>query len=94
MQIIFDPDKDKKNLQKHGLSFIQAEECDWEYARFWQDTRKEYGEIRYSVMVPYQGRLHNIVCTFRENDMRIISFRKANIKERLHYAKETGISGI
>jgi len=87
MQIIFDHEKNKQNLAKHGLSFELVGECDWSAPVILQDERKDYSEIRYNAFVIFRNRLHNVVFTNRDGDMRVISFRKANLRERKKYEK-------
>jgi len=38
--------KDALNKSKHGLSLSQAEKLEWDDALIWQDTRRDYGEVR------------------------------------------------
>jgi len=42
----FDPDKDRRNRAKHGMSLADAERIEWGTAFVWPDTRFEYGEER------------------------------------------------
>ena len=85
--ITFDPAKDKTNRSKHGVSFADAELADWEDALIWQDDRNGYGEIRLVSLVPIGDRLYCCVYVERDGDKRIISFRKANNREKMRYAK-------
>ena len=41
----------------------------------------EYGEIRLRILALLDGRLHAAVVTPRGRDLRVISFRKASMKE-------------
>ena len=88
MKFTYDPAKNEKNIAKHGISFELAYDCEWTLAKYDIDNRNEYRETRYSVMVPLYSRLHNIVFTYRDDTLRIISFRKANARERKKYGKE------
>ncbi len=85
--ITFDPAKNKANLAKHGVSLADAELVDWEDALIWQDGRRDYGEIRLVSLVPIGDRLYCCVYVEREDEKRIISFRKANNREKMRYAK-------
>ena len=87
MNIIFDPDKNKKNLEKHGFSLTQFEAIDFETAMFEQDRRKEYGEERMRVFGLLEGRLCTAIYTPRDDNFRIISLRKSNARERKRYEK-------
>ncbi len=52
MQITFDPDKDRANQAKHGLSLSLAERMDWGGLLAKPDSRREYGELRVIGFVP------------------------------------------
>jgi uncharacterized DUF497 family protein len=49
---LFDPDKDKLNLVKHGLSLSFAEKLVWDEAYVWVDPRYPYDELRMIGLVP------------------------------------------
>lgn len=85
MRITFDPAKNDRNVTERGLSFDLASELEWSTALTVEDTRRNYGELRLRVLALLNGRLHAIVVTPREDELRIISFRKANRKEEKLY---------
>jgi uncharacterized protein len=88
MKIDFDPEKSSKNIRERELPFERAAEFDWETALYAEDIRNAYPERRF-VAIGYLGkRLHVICFTPIENGARIISFRKASIKEVKRYEKE------
>ena len=87
MQIIYDPAKNEANIEKHGLNFEQVIECDWNNPYIREDIRRDYSEIRYRALVLLNNRLHSVVFTQRDGNMRLISFRKANKRERAEYEK-------
>jgi len=87
MEIIFDQEKNRINIEKHGLSFDLVQSCDWSDPVIFTDDRNNYGEIRYNAFVLLDARLHNVVFTNRDENMRVISFRKANLRERKKYEK-------
>ena len=89
MKIEFDPNKSERNMLLRNLPFEKASEFDWENAIFIEDVRRDYSELRL-VAYSYLGeRLHAICFTPIENGVRIISFRKANVREVKKYEKET-----
>lgn len=88
MGIIFDVVKDSENKRKHGLSLSEAILMDWDTVLVWQDTRRDYSEIRMVAFVPIGTRLYCVVYVDRENDRRIISLRKANQREFDYYEQE------
>ena len=87
MRITFDPDKDRANQAKHGVSLSLAERMDWGGLLAKPDSRREYGELRVIGFVPdATGRLFCVVFTDRTDGRRIISLRKANLREVKLYA--------
>lgn len=86
MEVEFDENKQKTNLAKHGVSFLEA-------ARIFldpcflaaPDDRKDYGEERRIAVGEVQGRVYVVVYTLRDEVARIISARKANEREQKKY---------
>ena len=85
MQITFDEAKDALNKSKHSLSLSEAEKLEWDDALIWQDTRREYGEVRMIALGVIGARLYCVVFVNREDVRRVISLRKANNKEKKLY---------
>lgn len=85
MNIEFDPAKDLSNTLKHGVSLNYAQYLEWSNALIWNDTRRDYGELRKIALAPYQSRLYCVVFVERGDVNRIISLRKANQREFSHY---------
>lgn len=84
MKITCDPGKNAANLARHGVSLNMAAELEWDTAVTWLDARKDYGEPR-MCGIGYLGlRLYFVD---RANGRRIISLRKANLRERNFYAE-------
>ncbi|MCF2133856.1 MULTISPECIES: BrnT family toxin [Burkholderiaceae] len=88
MEISFDLAKDAKNIEKHGgVSLADAKAFEWDSAVIWPDQRKAYGENR-MIGLGYIGkRLFNVVFVDRDGIRRIISLRKANLREVKRYAQ-------
>ncbi len=89
MQITFDPAKDKLNRRKHGISLAEAARFDWSSAVIWPDMRRDYREPRMIGLGMIAHRLHAMVFVERNGVLRIISLRKANIREDKRYARQT-----
>ncbi len=87
MNITFDPEKDKANFAKHGVSLALALELEWEIALIWEDDRKDYGESRMRGIGYIGLRLYFVAFVDRASNRRIISLRKANPREIERYAK-------
>ncbi len=88
MKVICDAAKNAINKKKHGVSLTDAELIDWEAALIWQDTRRDYGELRMIALAPINERLYCVVYVDRGDDRRIISLRKANQREFDFYEQE------
>ena len=88
--ITFDPAKDSSNQAKHGLSLALAKELEWDTLACKPDTRRDYGELRQLGYAIAGERLYCVVFVDRPADApterRIISLRKANIREVKSYA--------
>ena len=88
MRITFDSTKDDANVAKHGMSLAVAAELDWGAAVVWEDRRRDYGEVRYVALAPRGRRLLFVAYTQRGGVRRIISLRKANLRELDRYEAE------
>lgn len=87
MRITFDPRKSAKNAIERGLPFDAVTAFDFSTAVFSIDARHAYGETRYVALGFFQARLHVLCFTETEDGIRVISFRKANIREVKAYDK-------
>lgn len=86
MPITFDPTKNARNIAERGLSFEEVAALDWQGALVREDDRRDCGEARLRVLALLRGRLHAIAVTHRGGDeLRVISFRRANRKEKKLY---------
>lgn len=86
MEITFDQNKNKLNLEKHGISLADAQLLEWETLWATKDLRDNYQEIRF-IGYAYLGlRLMNVIYTDRGSTRRVISLRKANKREVKKYA--------
>lgn len=87
VRITFDPAKDALNRQKHGVSLGEAAEFEWATAVIWPDIRRDYGEMR-MIGIGYIGqRLYVVAFVERDDSYRLISLRKANLREVKRYAE-------
>ena len=87
MAIDFDPEKDRVNLDRHGISLAAAAGFDWDGVLVRPDLRRDYGELREIGLGMLGERLHCVVFTRRAAAHRIISLRKANKREARSYAE-------
>ncbi len=86
--IVFDPEKDKANIVKHGLSLGRAETMFVDDALIEIDDRRDYGEPRWILYGEIDGRLHVLAFTVRQGITRAISLRKANDREQKYAAQQ------
>ena len=87
MKISYDPVKNARNNRIRGLLFDDASNFDFETALIEIDNRIEYGETRYVALGTLAKRLHVLCFTETATGIRVISFRKANLREVNRYAK-------
>lgn len=85
MDIEFDPEKDSKNIEKHGISLSRATVL--EILTFLRDERTAYGEERYRAWGLIDGEQHALAFTFRDGKVRAISLRRAHKKEFKRYVE-------
>jgi uncharacterized DUF497 family protein len=85
MELEWDEAKDAENRRKHGVSLAAGARLDWTAGDIEPDARRDYGEARWTVKAPLEGRRHVCAFTLRNGRRRIISLRKANLRERRSY---------
>ncbi len=89
MNYQWDPKKATSNLRKHGIEFADAVgvfEDDWALTIEEQDVE---GEQRFvSIGLDFLGCLIVVVYTYRNDDIRIISARRATKRERMSYEQK------
>jgi len=91
MRIVWDEAKNQANHGKHGLWLDDA------WAVFEQpmviavDDRRDYGETRYAALGCLEDTIVYLVYVMRGDVIRVISLRRANLKERKVYEAEAKI---
>jgi uncharacterized DUF497 family protein len=88
MRYEWDEDKDARNRAKHGLSFDAIYDAEWDQACVLIDDRRDYGEERRLAYLPMNGRLYAVIYVMRGEVRRIISLRKANVREVAYYDRQ------
>jgi uncharacterized DUF497 family protein len=82
----WDENKNKINIQKHGIDFGVARYVfDDPKKRTSPDLRIDYGEERIKVIGKIFGTIISVIFTVRNSAIRIISARKASQNEREEY---------
>ena len=86
----FDPKKNEANIAKHGVSLSEADGVLLDPLALTVEDDSTDGEVRYvTVGLNSVGTLMVVVWAERDDDVRLISARKAEPKERRAY--EEGI---
>jgi uncharacterized protein len=81
----WDPDKAKQNIRKHEIAFADA------VSVFFDDSAitvedNNLDEVRFATLgMDAFGRVLVVVYTWREDNIRMISARKATERERMEY---------
>ena len=90
MDIVWDPEKARVNLKKHGVRFSDAETALFDPNALTREDMESEGEQRFvTVGMDALGRILIVVYTYRGEDIRLISARSATKRERMQY--EEGI---
>ena len=89
MSYQWDPAKARANLEKHNVDFADAVGV---FEDEWALTIKEQliaGEQRFATLgIDFLGRVLVVVYTYRGNDIRLISARRATKQERRTYERK------
>ncbi len=85
----WDADKNRKNVEKHGIDFQTAKRIFDSPIITSRDKRKDYKEIRYvSIGIIDEIAIIVVVHTNREGRTRLISARPASRRERRIYYEQ------
>jgi uncharacterized DUF497 family protein len=86
----WDENKREGNLAKHGVDFVRAVRLFDGLVIEAVDTRRNCRETRMRCLGEIEGRVYAIVYTWRGDNRRIISARKANAREARAYRTRYG----
>lgn len=90
MDVVWDPEKARENLKKHGVRFSDAETVLFDPSALTREDMESEGEQRFvTVGMDTLGHILVVVYTYRGEDIRLISARFATKRERMQY--EEGI---
>ena len=88
MTVTFDPQKNAANLKKHGVSLAEGDGVLNDPLALTIEDDSAEGEQRFvSIGMNSFGSLMVVAYTHRGDDVRLISVRKAEPKERRAYEK-------
>ncbi|MCM1511708.1 MAG: BrnT family toxin [Oxalobacter formigenes] len=90
MEVVFDFARDAPNKNRHKVFLADAAHLDWSSVVALSCTDKE-GRIGLGLI---EQRVHVVVFADMGGLRRIISLRRANLKESLHYAGQTAQGGM
>jgi len=80
MEFEYDEVKSKRNKEKHGIDFVEAQLL-WDDPERMEIPAKTEDEPRY-VVIGKMGKKHwSVIVTYRENKTRIISARRSRKEE-------------
>ena len=88
MQFELDENKRKSNIEKHGIDFVDAVKIFDGFISSQEDLRADYGEKRYVTIGLLEGVEVAVIHTPRGDNTRIISIRRARVKERVRYYQD------
>ncbi len=80
MEFEFDPQKSKRNKEKHGIDFYEAQAL-WDEPDFIEIPVKTNDELRFLVIGKISGKHWSGVITYRGDKIRIISVRRSRKEE-------------
>ena len=83
-ELEWDPEKSRKNREKHGISFFEAREL-WRGRVVEKEVRAGNDDSRHAVYGMIGGRHWTAIVTYRGGVTRIISARRSRMKERVEY---------
>lgn len=80
MNFEFDPNKSKKNEEKHGLDFVQAQAL-WDDPDLLEIPARTDDETRFLVIGKINKKYWSGIVTYRGENIRIISVRRSRTEE-------------
>ena len=83
----WDSKKAKANKAKHGVDFELAKSFEFETANIFEDDTEDYGEERFVGFGFAGNKIHCIVYTMRDGNVRVISLRRATRQEAEDYVR-------
>jgi len=81
----WDESKRRRNLRDHGLDFADAERIWDNFTVTREDVRERYGELRLVTFGVLDQSVAVLVHTDRDDEMHVISLRKAEPHEARYY---------
>ncbi|HET7272176.1 MAG TPA: BrnT family toxin [Rubrobacter sp.] len=80
MEFEFDETKSRRNKDKHGIDFVEAQAL-WLDEKFVEIPARTVDELRFVVVGVISGKHWSAVITYRGERVRIISVRRSRTEE-------------
>ncbi|MFZ4789503.1 MAG: BrnT family toxin [Candidatus Competibacteraceae bacterium] len=91
LRYLCDPAKKAEHLRKHGLDFDDAPRIIESNTNvIFEDRRFDYGEQRFITMDFLGGKVVVVISTETDQEIRVISMRKATQHEQKIYSRNRG----
>ena len=90
IRFLWSETKRVSNLRSHGLDFADAEHVFAGLTYTFEDDRFDYGAQRFATLGLLDGRPVSLVHTETPHEIRVISFRKATLREARIYFDQVG----
>ena len=84
MKFEYDESKNRINIEKHGINFMQAQEI-WQDEMMLEVILDFPNEIRYMCIGKVNNKYWTAIMTYRDEAIRLISVRRSRVKEIKHY---------
>jgi uncharacterized DUF497 family protein len=84
MEFEFDPAKSESNREKHGIDFVEVQEL-WDDPNHLIVPDRSLTEERYALIGEWKKKLWVCIFTSRNENLRIISARRARKDEKEGY---------
>jgi uncharacterized protein len=81
----WDDIKRQSNIKQHALDFLGCEAVFDGPVVTWDDDREAYGELRINLLGWLHGTVVHLTYTERDDDLHVISLRKAEKHEIRYY---------
>jgi len=88
----WDEQKRRANLAEHGIDFAAAKRIFDGPVVEQIDDREDYGELRLGAFGQIDGVVLAVVYTWRGENRRLISVRRAEKREQEKYYKQVGVT--
>ena len=88
MDFEYNPEKSRRNREKHGIDFDEAQAL-WDDPELLEVPARTVDEPRYLVIGRIGGRHWSAVITYRDERIRLISVRRSRTEEVALYENES-----